>query len=164
MVGILLPNSFGCFNPSITAMAHVLNLAPAFNTPAFINLMGANKVPMAGMAQINPKYPSTFNPRLKANPAFLNMQQKKKKTNTNETVVRVCLLFTHATLPMIYCPGHITFITHPSATPTTYNRSAKMPKGSIIPNISNPMEVASKIQFFIASLSAARSATAFSAT
>ena len=164
MVGILLPNSFGCFNPSITAMAHVLNLAPAFNTPAFINLMGANKVPMAGMAQINPKYPSTFNPRLKANPAFLNMQQKKKKTNTNETVVRVCLLFTHATLPMTYCPGHTTFITHPPATPTTYNRSAKMPKGSIIPNISNPMEVASKIQFFIASLSAARSATAFSAT
>jgi hypothetical protein len=78
VVEVLLPNSFGCFNPSITAIAHFLNLTPAFNTPAFINLMGANNVPMAGMAQINPKYPSTFNPRLKANPAFLNMQQKKK--------------------------------------------------------------------------------------
>jgi len=76
VVEVRIPNSFGCFNPSITAIAHFLNLTPAFNTPAFINLMGANKVPMAGMAQINPKYPSTFNPRLKANPAFLNMQQK----------------------------------------------------------------------------------------
>ena len=97
----LLPNSLGCFNPSITAIAHVLNLPATFNTPALINLMGANKEPMAGMAQTKPKYPSTVNPRLKANPAFLIMQQKKKRRR--QTQVRqlfICVCYS----PMTHCP------------------------------------------------------------
>lgn len=100
---VLLPNSLGCFNPSITAIAHVLNLPATFNTPALINLMGANKEPMAGMAQIKPKYPSTSNPRLKANPAFLNMQQKTK--NKRQAQVRqlfICVCYS----PMTHCPRH----------------------------------------------------------